>query len=434
MGYDASQLPDLELAIATATDGARSLQQQVASGKSSLPLRFWRQQAHLTTPAQRDIATKALTAGTAPMARILERFDVRAADLADHLGADVSAVEELLETPRPAPLVVIDAEDALADTASATRQARVDAVEVLSAAPVGAGVSAPLRFFRPPGLAFGGTARELLTLLWGLVERNGPDALPLDGIVYPKIEHPEEVELVHDLLASAEQALGIPSGTVRTAYLVESASAAARIDEIARRAVDRLSSLIFGLADYSADLNLPSISSDHLVADWARAGTVNAAASVGVPAIDAMTLAFPVADGQLDTSANRARFLERMVQVYNDAVRARDLGMLGKWVGHPAQLFAVLLAFDASYQADVLEQEAAKLTAYAHAVQVEGKGAAMIDGLMADRATDRHARTVLRRATASGHFDAQRAVALGVIDRQELAELMPPQGQQEAPR
>ncbi len=33
----------------------------------------------------------------------------------------------------------------------------------------------------------------------------------------------------------------------------------------------------------------------------------------------------------------------------------------------------------------------------------------MIDGVMSDRATDRHARVVLRRATATGRFDARRA-------------------------
>ena len=44
---------------------------------------------------------------------------------------------------------------------------------------------------------------------------------------------------------------------------------------------------------------------------------------------------------------------------------------------------------------------------------------------MSDRATDRHARVVLRQATALGRFDPQRALALGVIDAAELAEVAP---------
>ncbi len=65
--------------------------------------------------------------------------------------------------------------------------------------------------------------------------------------------------------------------------------------------------------------------------------------------------------------------------VYDDAVRARDLGMLGKWVGHPAQLFAVLLAYEAGLTDEALEHEAAKLAAYDAAV-ADDQGATMIAG------------------------------------------------------
>ena len=139
----------------------------------------------------------------------------------------------------------------------------------------------------------GTTARELYSLLWGLVERHGPDALPLDGIIVPKIDHPEEVDLVHDMLSQAERTLGIKEGAIRTAYLIESGWAASQLDQIAIRAADRLCALIFGLADYSADLALPTISNDHAIADWARARIVNVAAGVGVPAIDGMTPGLP---------------------------------------------------------------------------------------------------------------------------------------------
>ncbi len=118
-----------------------------------------------------------------------------------------------------------------------------------------------------------------------------------------------------------------------------------------------------------------------------------------------------------------------MALVHQDAVRAREMGMLGKWVGHPAQLFAVLLAFDAGYSASDLEQEAAKLAAYTSAVEDAGVGVTMIDGVMSDRATDRHARVLLRQAVAMGRFDPQRALELGVIDARDLPET----GRPEAP-
>ena len=401
---------------------AATLIETLASRRAELPLRYWRQQAHYTTPAERDLARKALTGGTSPMMRIMDRFGVETAQLADRLGVDRAAVEELLERPRLAPMVMLDAEDALAPTEVAARQGRADAIEVLSMPGLDSGPRS-LRFFRPPGLASGTTADELYPVLWGLVERSGVEAFPLDGIVFPKIQYPEEVEFLHVMLSEAEDALGIGVGSIRTAYLIESGWAVSQLDRIAIAAADRLCALIFGLADYSADLGLPNITSDHRIADWARAHIVNVAAGVGVPAIDGMTLDYPVADPGLDAAANRERFLDRMALVYTDAVRAREMGMLGKWVGHPAQLFAVLLAYDAGMTTEILEREAAKLAAYDESVHGEGKGAMLIDGAMADRATDRHARVLLRRAVAMGRFDARRARHLGVIDAVELADV-----------
>jgi citrate lyase subunit beta/citryl-CoA lyase len=209
---------------------------------------------------------------------------------------------------------------------------------------------------------------------------------------------------------------------------VESGWCAAQLPEIARRAAPRLASLVYGLADYSADLGLPEIANDHPIADWVRAEIVNVAGAVGVPSLDGMTLAYPVADPLLDAEANRERFLERMALCHRDAVRARELGMTGKWVGHPAQLFATLLAFEAASDEPALEHAVAALGVYRAAVEDEGRGATMIGGTMADRATDRHARMLLRRAVAAGRFDASHAVALGVISADELDDARPAAG------
>ena len=367
------------------------------------------------------MARKAVEGGTSPMGRILDRFEVGPAMLADRLGVDVARVERLITEPRRSPLVMLDAEDALALTDAAVEQARTDAANVLLEADWSGGGPRTLRFYRPPGLALGTTARELFGLLWRLTERSTDGAIPLDGIVFPKIEHPEEVDLVHGMLTEAERALGLPIGGIRVAYLIESGWAAAQLPAIAQRAADRLCALVFGLADYSADIGLRDIANEHPVADWTRSTIVNVAGAVGVPAIDGMTLDYPVADPALDAASNRTRFLERMQLVYRDAMRAREMGMQGKWVGHPAQLFAVLLAYDTGTSAEALEVEADKLAAYDAAVQ-GGQGATMIGGVMSDRATDRHARAILRQAAALGRFDPQRALDLGVIDPDELAE------------
>jgi citrate lyase subunit beta/citryl-CoA lyase len=416
------ELPDLEAAIEHADMRRLALREQLSERHARLPLRYWRQQAHFTTPATEETARKAVEGGTGPMARILERFGVSAGELAERLGVDAALVEGLLARPRRAPLVMLDAEDALALTDEAAAQGLEGATRVLADGDWSGGGPPTLRFYRPPGLNLDSTARDLYRLLWSLAERSDVGSIPLDGIVFPKIEHPEEIDLVHGMLTEAERALGLEVGTIRVAYLIESGWAAARLAEVAARAADRLSALIFGLADYSADLGLPTIANDHPIADWARATIVDVAGAVGVPAIDGMTLDYPVGDPSLDAAANRARFLDRMELVHRDAVRARDFGMLGKWVGHPAQLFAVLLAFESAFSAEALEVEATKLAVYHSAVHEEGRGATMIGGVMSDRATDRHARVVLRQATALGRFDPGRAFELGVIGQSELAE------------
>ena len=415
-------------AVVSAVDRAEArraaLEATLAERRARLPLRYLRQAAHYTTPAtDASMARKAVDGGTAPVGRILDRLGLSGADLADRLGAPVDRVEAFLDRPREAPLVMLDLEDAIAPGHEAAARGIAVAVDVLADADRGGGSAATLRAIRPPRIVDPGSAAIVASVLAGLRARSGrdPATFPLDAIVIPKIEHPEEVGLVHDLLDEVEAVLGLPAGRIRVACLVELGWALAQLPAIAAQAADRLCAIVFGLADYAADVGLPDIATGHPLADHARAVIVNVAGAVGVPAIDGMTLAYPVADPGLDAAANRARFLDRMALVYDDAVRARELGMAGKWVGHPAQLLAVLLAFEAGLEPDRLEAEAAKLAAYAESVSAD-RGATMIDGVMSDRATDRHARARLRQATAAGRFDPDRALALGVIEPAELPE------------
>jgi citrate lyase beta subunit len=417
----------LQAAIAAGDCRRRAVAAALADRRTDLPLRFWRQAAHFTTPAaDATMARKAVEGGTAPVARMLERLGLAAADLAETLELPAAHVEAALASPARAPLVMLDGEDAIAPGDAVAEKALAVAADTFATADWGAATPTPsLRFYRPPGFAIDTTVRDLYTLLWRLRDRTeDAAAFPLDGIVMPKLDHPEEVDLVHDLLDRAERDLDLVPGRLRVAYLIEGGWAATQLPALAQRAAPRLAALIFGIADYSADLGLPAIGTDHPLAVWARAEMIATAGAVGVPAIDGMTLAYPVADPSLDPAANRTRWLERMRLVYQDTVTARNLGMSGKWVGHPAQLFAVLLAFEAGQSDATLEAEAQKLEAYQAALDAD-LGATMIDGVMSDRATDRHARVILRRATATGRFAPARAHALGLISDDELQEMTP---------
>jgi beta-methylmalyl-CoA/(S)-malyl-CoA lyase len=399
-----------------------ALMAELEGRRASLPLRYWRQQAHLTSPAaDLDLARKALEGGTAPMSRLLQRHGVTPTDLADALGVEGQMVEALLERPRAAPLVVLDGEDSQAPGPEAAEAGLSNTVSLLRRVDGPVDPAPSLRFYRPPGLEEPTALATIDALLRALADRSAGGPLPLDGIVLPKVRHPEEIELLDEVLGTAESDLGLPARSIKVAVLVESGWALAQLPEIARRAVARLCALIYGPVDHAADVGLPAIAPRHPVAELARATIVNVAGAAGVPAIDGMTLDYPVADPDLDAAANRRRFLERVALVHREAVDARTLGMLGKWVGHPAQLFAVLLAFEEALAPAVLASAAASLEAYRAAVD-SARGATIIAGAMADRATDRHARVVLRQAVALGRFDPARALELEIIAPAELAE------------
>ena len=52
------ELPDLEAAIERADMRRLALREQLAERRAHLPLRYWRQQAHFTTPATEETARK----------------------------------------------------------------------------------------------------------------------------------------------------------------------------------------------------------------------------------------------------------------------------------------------------------------------------------------------------------------------------------------
>lgn len=256
-----------------------------------------------------------------------------------------------------------------------------------------------LRFFRPRGRALDPGFDDVR---W-IVERAGQR---LDGLVYPKVDGPEDVEALARALDEAEAHAGLPLGHVRVGVLVESVLAEERAFEIAR-ASSRIVSLIFGSLDYWSSLGLALEPYDkrHPLLDGARARVVKAAASIGVPAIAEMTLEYPTRDKSPEEQ--RAA----LDACWDDARHARRLGFAGKWIGIPAQAPPVREAFAPS-RADV-ERAIEEVRAFA-AAEREGRGAVMIGGRMADRASDRAHRVLLAKARAAGLVPEEVAAELGL--------------------
>src|SRR6266404_5659178 len=167
--------PSVDFALAAAILAAdadrRDVRDAVRPFRAELPLRYWRQQAHLTTPASDAVmARKAVEGGTSGMPRMLERLGLRGADLAERLELPTDLIEARLARPSRAPLVMLDGEDAIALRDDIAARGLAVAADILVDADWG-GPAGSLRFFRPPGLNLESTVRDLFTLLWQLQAR-----------------------------------------------------------------------------------------------------------------------------------------------------------------------------------------------------------------------------------------------------------------------
>ena len=415
-------------ALATAARSSRAaLLAAHDAGQFELPLRFWRQQVHFTTPAS-GRPEKALLA-LAGVPRLLARFDLSVDAVAAHLGIEPAPLHAVLGADNALPAVLLDAEDAVAATDEAARQARSGAIECFGKGDFGR----TLRLFRPAGLGLDGCVDDLIDVLTEVAKQRPPDDYPIDAVMWPKAHSGEEIAWLCEVLGMIERRLDLPDGHIRVQFLVESARAVERLADLTQAAGPRLAGIVWGIADYSADVGLPEIRNDHPVCDWARCALINAAGACGVPAIDSMTLNYPTplhrgeALTPAQRAANQSKVLAALQQVHADACHGMQLGMSGKWVGHPLQAWLVLAAYREALPTARLAQDLAEVEAYQRAVAA-GSGAAIVgEGMqayMADRASDRHVRSRLRRAAAWGLLPAAEAVRLGVISSAEQAGLL----------
>jgi citrate lyase subunit beta/citryl-CoA lyase len=210
----------------------------------------------------------------------------------------------------------------------------------------------------------------------------------LDCIMVPKVEYATYVTFVDDLLRMIEDTTGLEK-QVGLEVQIETATGLTNIDEIAE-ASDRTETLIFGPADMSASLGLPALTAglpmpnypgDHWHHVLSR--ILIAARNAGLQAIDGPYLVIKDLEG----------FKEM-------ALRARALGYDGKWALHPGQVDVLNDVFSPTQEE--FEKAAAILEAYAHATDVELKGAVMFGDEMIDEASRKMAERLAARGRAAG--------------------------------
>ena len=208
-----------------------------------------------------------------------------------------------------------------------------------------------------------------------VVEAVGP---VIDAIVVPKICNPGDVHFVSRMLDGIElnkgwdRRIGIEA-SIETAIGLEAVS------EIAR-ASDRIQTLVFGVADYSASIGARLISlSGHGEKEaeiypghrwhFAMSRIVMAAKANGLQAIDAPYGNFKDPEG-----------------LKHSADMACALGYDGKWAIHPDQIDIINQTFSPSSE-DI--ERARKVLEAHHQATIKGLGAVAVEGRMVDQATVR---------------------------------------------
>ncbi|MDQ3954280.1 MAG: CoA ester lyase [Actinomycetota bacterium] len=218
-----------------------------------------------------------------------------------------------------------------------------------------------------------------------VVEAGGPY---LDCIMVPKVEYAHQVMFVDHMLRMIETNTGLEK-RIGIEAQIETATGLQNVHDIAHSS-DRLETLIFGPADMSASLGLPTVTAglpmpgypgDHW--HWVLETILVAARSAGLQAIDGPYLLIKDLDG----------FREM-------AMRARSLGYDGKWALHPGQVDVLNEVFTPTQ--DEYDKAEAMLDAYKHATEVERRGAVMFGNEMIDEASRKMATQFAERGRAAG--------------------------------
>jgi citrate lyase subunit beta/citryl-CoA lyase len=210
----------------------------------------------------------------------------------------------------------------------------------------------------------------------------------LDCVMIPKVQHAHEVHFVDHLLRMIEVNTNLDK-RIGIEAQIETATGLRNVHDIAR-ASDRLETLIFGPADMSASLGLPTVTAglpipgypgDHW--HWVLETILVAARAAGLQAIDGPYLLIKDLDGFRDM-----------------AMRARALGYDGKWALHPGQIDVLNEVFTPTQ--DEFDKAEALLDAYKHATEVERLGAVMFGNEMIDEASRKMAEQLAERGRAAG--------------------------------
>jgi citrate lyase subunit beta / citryl-CoA lyase len=252
-----------------------------------------------------------------------------------------------------------------------------DEAREMIASKLGSAPGGPVRFVRINAIATDRMEADMASIL-----------VPgLEGLVLPKVERPEEVELVDKILTEREPQVGLTPGSVKLLVAIESSRGLFAARDCAA-ASSRVMGLMFGAEDYALDLGLSTNrigEARELV--FARNWLVNAAAAEHKQSVDGVWPDFKDLEGTT-----------------SDAWQARRFGFTGKSTFHPAQIDIINEIFSPS-QEDV--EFAQKVVDAFEEAQKAGQGSIALGGQLIDLPIVERARRVLKLQATLGRSRTQ---------------------------
>ena len=173
--------------------------------------------------------------------------------------------------------------------------------------------------------------------------------IDLKAIMLPKVQSPDEIKLIDDLLTDAQLKTELH-------VIMETNQALESIYDIALSS-KRIAALFFGGVDMAADLRCENTWENLL---FARSKIVHAAASAGIDVLD-------------------VPYLENMDGMKKEAILAKNLGFSGKGSIHPKQIKILNDVFTPS------ETEIKQAEKIVDEFEKSGKGLLVIDGKLIEK-------------------------------------------------
>jgi len=201
----------------------------------------------------------------------------------------------------------------------------------------------------------------------------------LDGIYVPKVESPEDVIQVDELVTETEEKKGLQIGRIKLFATLETAKGVLNAYDIARCS-KRLEGITIGAEDLTADLG-GIRSSDGLAIHTSRQLIVLAAKAAGIQAIDTVYSDFKDMEG-----------------LAKETETVKIMGFDGKACIHPSQIEVIHEAFNPT-QTEI--EYSVKVKHAIEEAKREGSGVIALGKKMIDRPIVIRAEKILARAKAA---------------------------------